>query len=173
MKRALVGLILFCCSLTFTVAAQDHRAAVSPPSDLTAVVEQLSAEVRRLQLELSELKIEAQQRRVRQAEEELKQAQTARERLTARRDDLQHEIAVIDLSLSLPELPAAARPELEAKRLHLSSQPQDKLQAEENRAAAREVETIERLGQERQRLQEMTRQSEELRRRQKRVAGTR
>jgi chromosome segregation ATPase len=168
MKSTLIGLTLFCCLLIFTVEAQDHRAAApASPSDLAAV-EQLSAEVRRLQLELSEVKVELQQRKVGQAEEEMKQAQKARERLTVRRQELQHKIAIIEANLSVPELPAEVRPELEAQKLRLSGQPQDRLQAEENRAAAREAEAVERMEQERRRLQELTEQNELLGRRARR-----
>jgi uncharacterized protein YdcH (DUF465 family) len=118
------------------------------------------------------VKVELQERKVSQAEEEMKQAQAARERLAVRREELQHKVALIEANLSVPELPAEVRPELEAEKLHLSGRPQAKLQAEENRAAAREAETIERLEQERQRLQELTERHEELRRRQKKAAGT-
>jgi hypothetical protein len=41
---------------------------------------------------------------------------------------LQRKIAIIDSNLSVPELPAEARPELEAEKLYLSGRAQAKLQ---------------------------------------------
>jgi hypothetical protein len=46
MQRAIIGLILFCCSLTFTVKAQGQGAATPSPSDLAVALEQLSGEIR-------------------------------------------------------------------------------------------------------------------------------
>src|ERR1043165_8993643 len=91
MKRAIIGLILFCCSRTFKVEAQDQRPTPTPE---LAAVERLSVEVTQLRLELNEMKIELQQRKVSQAEEEMKQAQKAKQQLMARRLRLQQEIAV-------------------------------------------------------------------------------
>jgi chromosome segregation ATPase len=154
------------------VALLPQEQGPAPPSELAAAVERLSVAVRHLQLELSEMKIEAQQRKVSQAEEEMNQAQTARERLETRRLELEHEISILDSHLSAPELPAEARPELEAQKLHLSGRAQAKLQVEELSAAQREAEVGERLEQERQRLQELTEQHQQLRQSQKKAAGT-
>jgi hypothetical protein len=170
MKRAIIGMILLWCSLTVTVEAQDQRTA--SPSEFAVVAERLSLEVRKLQLELSEVKVELQQRKVSQAEEEMKQAQAARERLATRRLELEHEIAIINSHLSAQELPAEARPELEAQRLHLGGRAQANLEAEETSAAQREADTGERLEQELKRLQELTEQQKQLRRSQKKAAGT-